>query len=120
VVRLDDAQLYYLRLGANGLEVLAATSGWGSASAWAALTAADLVRDGTDELFAARDFDGLLFRTASSGISGPLEVLAPVGASKSWGGLATFDVTGLHGPMPAGCSNRTGNIYVYGAGLRRP
>ena len=115
VARNSDAHLLVLEQSGTSLVQVGSATGFGPASDWAGLTAADLDGDGTDELVAVRNFDGGTYRLHLNGTQLAGQRYQVVGASLSWGPLAAGRFTPAWNPdLLAGLSNRNGNLMVYG------
>jgi hypothetical protein len=116
IARNSDAHIFILDHVGSDLPVIAEISGFGPASDWAAVAAADLDGDGVDEILAVRNFDGHLY--AWKLVDGQLQSVGhfkPFGTTNSWGTLAGGRFArGWNGELLAGQSNRTGNLHFYG------
>ena len=116
LARNFDAHIFILDQVGSDLPIIAEISGYGPASDWAAVAAADLDGDGVDEILAARNFDGRLY--AWKLVDGEVHSVGNFevfGATHSWGPLAGGRFArGWNGDLLAGQSNRTANLHFYG------
>ena len=114
--RNSDAHIFILDRVGSELTIIHEISGFGPASEWAAVAAADLDADGVDEILAARNFDGMTY--AWKLVDGSLQTFGyykRLGATHSFGPMAGGRLArGWNGDMLVGWSNRTGNLQVYG------